>query len=496
MQALYRTLPRRLHRDAPVMSVQRGLVLPGARQHAAEVPLETASVPPQLILSLEQPDGRVLIPCVAAGDPLKMGQVVARPSHDRGVPLHSPVSGHVAGIEERDAIGMDHRVPVLILNNDGRDSRDTTVEAIGDYARCTPDFLRARLEAGGIVGLGGAAFPTHLKLSPYARAPIEALLLNGVECEPGISCDDALMRYRAGDVVLGAQVLLHILQAPRCMIAIEADKPEAIAAMEAAVLAAIDKRISVVTLPTYYPAGGERQLIAALCGKEVPTGGLPRDIGIVCQNVGTAAAIAILVTTGEPLLRRIVTITGHGVAQPRNLEVRLGTPITDLIRACGGYATAVHRLIAGGLMMGTALPHDDFTVGKATNCIIAATASDLQPRGAEMPCIRCGDCASVCPAGLLPQELYRHASLGDQHDVKRLGLADCIECGSCDYVCPSQLPLTATFKVARIRITAEAADTEQRSLARHRFAAHSQRLADAKAEQQRKLREKRLARGE
>ncbi len=470
-----------------------GLLLAAEKQRASAAALRTASVPERLLLTLEQYSGTPLQPCVARDEPVLLGQVIARPADDRGVPLHAPVSGRVVDVVQQ-ATTTGATVPALVLANDGNDTVLPSLHGLADYASAEPDSLREQLAASGIVGLGGATFPTHLKVG--AGPAVEQLLLNGVECEPHISCDDALMRYRAKDIVKGGQVLLHIMGAPRCTIAIEADKPEALAAIRAAIKASHDPRFEAAVIPAFYPAGGERQLIAGLWGKEVPAGGLPRDVGVVCQNVGTAAAVAAVIETGMPLVSRIVTVTGKGVREPQNLAVRLGTPFAHLVADCGGYVGEVQRLIAGGSMMGTALDNDGFAVSKSTNCILVAAAADIQLRGTEMPCIRCGDCAEVCPAGLLPQELYRFVRNANDEGLDRLGLADCIECGCCDHVCPSQIPLTAAFTVARQQAREFAARSTRGAQWRDRFAAHTERLAGAEAERQRKLKERRPPRRE
>jgi electron transport complex protein RnfC len=304
-----------------------------------------------------------------------------------------------------------------------------------------------------------------------------------------------LMRERAADIVFGARVLLHALCAMSCTIAIEDDVPQAEAALRKAIDAAADQRIHVRVVPSVYPAGGERQLIATVFGVEVPHDGLPADIGVVCQNVGTAAAIAKWVRDGEPLISRIVTVTGDGVREPGNLETRIGTPIASLVADCGGYTERMSRLIMGGSMMGTPLPHDDLPVIKATNCVVAASALDLQPRGPEMPCIRCGACSQVCPAFLLPQQLHWYLHPYDSEQLERHGLLDCIECGCCDYVCPSQIPLAERFREAKPLLSRELEARISADAARTRYRARTERLERLEAEHRAKLAEKRVKRG-
>jgi electron transport complex protein RnfC len=333
----------------------------------------------------------------------------------------------------------------IVIANDKRDERYDPASP-PRFEELSPEQVRDTIARGGIVGLGGAVFPTASKLATATHASGLQLLLNGAECEPYISCDDMLMRERARDIVFGARVLLHALSGQSCVIAIEDDMPQPAAALSAAIAEAHDERIQLRLVATIYPAGGEKQLITTVFGVEVPAGGLPADVGTVCLNVATAAAIAQWIRDAQPLTSRIVTVTGDGVREQRNLDVLLGTSIAALIYDCGGYTGRMSRLIMGGSMMGQALPHDDLPVIKATNCILAASPLDLQPHGPEMPCIRCGNCSEVCPAVLLPQQLHWYALAKDLPALETYGLLDCIECGCCDYVCPSQIPLVERFR--------------------------------------------------
>jgi electron transport complex protein RnfC len=278
------------------------------------------------------------------------------------------------------------------------------------------------------------------------------VIVNGVECEPYISCDDMLMRTAPRDVLAGALVLVELTGADRGVVVVEEDKPEALEALQLA-LPTLDtqQRLSVVIVPAMYPAGGERQLIQALTGHEVPSLAKPTDIGYLCQNVGTAAALYRYLEAGEPVTSRITTVTGDAIARPRNLEVRLGTHIADLVAACGGYTGEVARLIMGGSMMGVALEDDSVAVGRATNCIVAVAARELREEG-ELACIRCGNCSNVCPAYLMPQDLHAAAQHGELASLENLGLFDCIECGCCDVVCPSNIRLVETFRVGKRRV--------------------------------------------
>ena len=470
----------------------RGLTLAARKNTAAVAPLRVLPAPAIAVIALDQGRGRAARPIVRIGDQVRIGTRIAHSDDPSVVPLHASVAGRVIAIESRPT--PTGTGPCIVIENDGSEAREHE-QAPLDWASLTPVALAAALREAGVAGLGGAAYATAAKLDAARSHAAEHLLLNGAECEPWICCDDALMRARALDVIEGARVLMHATGATRCSIAIEDDKPEAIAAMQAAIAAAHDARIALVTLPTRYPAGAEGPLVEALTGSEVPRGGHPPDVGTLCHNVGTAAAVAAAVR-GEPTLRRVVTVTGSGVVAPANVEVRIGTPIADLVAACGGYADAPLRLIAGGSMMGRALDTDEVPVTHGLSCALVATAGDLVERGPEYPCIRCGDCADACPPGLLPQQLLRGLLAGDEAMLVRHGLADCIECGCCDYVCPSAIPLTARFRAARADARVRDAARRHSDDLRERHARHVARLA-AEAEAERRAFEaaRELARG-
>lgn len=463
------------------MSAPRGLRLDGHKAASLQRPLQVLAPPAVVVLALDQGSGTAAEALVRTGQAVRMGTRVAA-GRGAAADLHAPVSGVVREV----GLGPTLRgaAPCIVIENDGRDEPEPDV-AVLDWSALDGAALIERIADAGIAGLGGAAFPTATKLARAREARVERLLLNGAECEPWICCDDALLRERAPQVVLGAQVLLAATGALECTIAIEEDKPAAIAAVEAALATAGDARIAVVTLPCVFPLGAEAPLVTAVTGREVPRGGLPPDIGVLCQNVGTAAAVAELAARGAPLTRRIVTVTGSGVRMPANVEARLGTPVADLVAACGGYGDAARRLIAGGSLTGRPFADDAAALTKGLNCVLVATDQDLPSRGAEMPCIRCGDCGVVCPANLLPQHLHVAALADDARLLDRLGLDACIECGCCDFVCPSVIPLTARFRAARARQQLLAADRQRAQEARTRYERHQRRMAALGEEERR-----------
>jgi Na+-translocating ferredoxin:NAD+ oxidoreductase subunit C len=475
--------------EARLWRFHGGLKLDARTARPGAEPLGVLPVPPRLVLPLSQHVGQPAEPIVQVGERVRKGQPIARPAGYIGAKVHASSSGTVTEIGDYPVphpSGL--AAPCIVIETDGLDENWGGYEPLPAYDELNANDLRARVRAAGVVGLGGAAFPTAVKLG--AGSGLKLLILNAAECEPYICCDELLIRERPGEVLTGAQVLLRALGIDRCCIAIEEDKPLAKSALEAAIAAAGETRVEVVSVPALYPEGGERQLIKVLTGEEVPARGVPPDIGYLCQNVGTAAAVARAVLHGEPLVSRIVTVTGDGVARPRNLEVRLGTPIAALVEACGGYTDRASHLLMGGAMMGFPLADDSLPVIKGTNCIVVASHEEIRPRAPAMPCIRCGECAEVCPAQLLPQQLYWHARSGELDRLDEYHLFDCIECGCCDVVCPSQLPLTQYFRYAKTELWARDRDRVRSDLARARFEARRERIEAEQEARRLRLEEK------
>ena len=421
-----------------------GFRIRARKARSTGTPIARGLLPERLIIPMAQQAGPAAIPVVAAGQRVRKGEMIGRPGGPRSAGVHASASGTVSAIREGPAPTVNGLATSLRvhLETGGRDERAPS----GGW----PEGRDARIDAirdAGIVGLGGAVFSTAEKLR--GDGGCELLLLNGAECEPYISCDDMLMREHPLEVVRGALAMMDLTGAEATVFAVERDKPDALRAVREATAQLGDTRIEFARVPTAYPAGGERQLVELLTGREVPSGGFPPAAGCICLNVGTAFALDRFIRRGEPLTSRIVTVTGNGVANAANVEVPIGTPIRDLIDFCGGYRGDVARLILGGNMMGYALPGDDLPITKAGNCVVAAHADEIRESTAEWPCIRCGDCADVCPPRLLPQELLRAASVRDFGQFGALGLNDCIECGCCDIACPSQIPLTERFRQAK-----------------------------------------------
>lgn len=452
-----------------------GLQIPPHKELSNAKTSVITPLPDQIILPLQQHIGSPAVPLVQTGDKILKGQIIARANGYISVPMHASTSGKVVDIGNYtvpDPLGL--KAPCIVIEPDGDDAW-FEIKPTHDYASIDPKELQEVIREAGIVGLGGAGFPAHVKLREGMENIVDTLIINGVECEPYISCDDRLIREKPGYIVNGARMIRHAVQAKHCVIALEDDMPGAYEALKPL----IDDDIELIRLPVKYPQGGERQLIKALTGKEVPSGGLPIHIGIVMHNVGTAAAAYRAVTRGEPLISRYVTVTGE-LRDPKNLQVLLGTPVKHCADQCGFEEKEGQAIILGGPMMGMYVNNMHMPVIKTTNCVLVTSTYNQSP---ELPCIRCGQCVDACPAELLPQQLYWHARSKNYERLREYHLFDCIECGCCSYVCPSNIRLVQYYRKAKRQITQDEKTLAGADRARQRFVARNERLAREQEEQ-------------
>jgi len=436
-------------------------------EHKAESngqPIHPPPLPRKLVIPLRQHIGNPAKPVVSVGDHVKKGQMIAEADGYISTAVHASSSGIVTAIDMQPVPHISGLPDLCItLETDGRD--EWIPHDPLDYQAMAPADLRMRLRDMGLAGLGGAVFPSAVKLDPGAAQTFPTLIINGGECEPWITCDDVLMRHHADETLQGVAIMRHLLGSTEILIGIEDNKPEAIAAMQAAA-AKVDFAVEVVMVPARYPGGGAKQMIQTLTGKQVPSGKLSNDIGIQVFNVGTTYALARAVHHGEPLISRLVTVTGH-VLRPQNVEVLIGTPMHTLI-TLAGERDGTTGVLMGGPMMGVPMPNLDVPVVKATNCILVKSAELFPPLPKALPCIRCTRCADACPAELQPQELYRFAKAADFGRAQEYHLFDCIECGCCSYVCPSHIPLVDFYRYAKGEIWAREKEKRAADLARER----------------------------
>ena len=468
-----------------IRDIPGGIHPPEKKQQSLKQPIADAPLPTQVVLPLNMHIGAPAEPIVNIGDRVLAGQMVAKPEGMVSAAIHASVSGTVTAIEDRPlphSSGMSG--PAIVIESDGKDEW-VPLSTIPDYRSVEPEKLVELLRNAGLAGMGGAGFPTAVKLKP--RNPVDTLILNGTECEPYITSDHALMRERAEDLVQGALLLAYILGEPEnILIGIEDNKPDAVDLVRQAAQNTGDNRIQVLDFPTKYPSGGEKQLIQILTGKEVQSGQLPADIGIVLQNVGSAVAALEAVALGKPLVSRITTLVGQALEKQQNFNVRIGTPIRELLAFCGHNQEQSDRVVMGGPMMGFSVLDTRAPVTKITNCLLAPTRQELPAPPPAQACIRCGHCAEACPASLLPQQLFWYAQAHDEEKLKDHNLFDCIECGACAYVCPSNIPLVQYYRAAKGEIRAEAREKVKSDQARIRFEARKQRLAREAAEREAK----------
>ena len=467
--------------------IHGGVHPPENKHQSVRTPIRFAGIPDELVYPLSQHIGAPAEPIVQAGDKVLKGQKIAEAQGFVSVPIHASTSGEIIAVEPRTvphASGMSARC--IVLKPDG-DDRWIEHAGIADYTQQTPADLVKCIRDAGIAGMGGAGFPAAVKLGIKPGTVIETLIINGTECEPYITADDILMRERAEQIIEGVKILAHIIQPKEVLIGVEDNKPEGIAALQKA---AAGTAIEVVVFPTKYPSGGEKQLIQILTGKEVPSGKLPADIGVVCQNIGTTTAIYRAIVHGEPLIQRITTVTGEAIKEPQNLEVLLGTPLRHVLSAAGYEAPKADRLIVGGPMMGFAMPHEDVPVVKTTNCVLAPTARELPPPPPAQACIRCGMCAEACPVNLLPQQMYWFAMSKNNEALQEHHLFDCIECGACSYVCPSSIPLVQYYRASKADIRLQEQEKRKADYSKQRYEARQERLRKLEEEKE----AKRLAR--
>ncbi|SEI68468.1 electron transport complex protein RnfC [Azotobacter beijerinckii] len=470
-----------------------GIHPPEHKALSNRTPIQPAPLPARLILPLGQHIGAPAQPIVAVGERVLKGQTIAAASGQVSAPLHAPTSGTVSFIGPQPYPHVSGMLaPAIVIDSDGLDAW-APLEPCADYRGLEPEVLLEKIRQAGISGLGGAGFPTAVKLAARPQGKIHTLIINGAECEPYITADDRLMRERAAELVAGIEILAWLIQPEQVLIGIEDNKPEAIAALQAALG---ERPFGLRVLPTKYPSGGEKQLVELLTGQQVPSGGLPTDVGMLCQNVGTCVAIHDAVLQGRPLVSRIVTLTGEALARPMNVEALLGTPVGELLAFAGLDEARMDRLIMGGPMMGFTLPSLEAPLIKTGNCLLAPTRSELPPPPPPLPCIRCGACADACPASLLPQQLHFFA-LGQEHEQLRAhNLFDCIECGACAYVCPSSLPLVQYYRAAKAEIRELEQKQHKAEHSRRRFELRQERLrkAEEQKEAERQARAEQAAR--
>jgi electron transport complex protein RnfC len=428
-----------------LLTFRGGIHPPDKKELAKGNAIRPARIPQTVVIPLSQHTGAPCKPVVSINQEVKKGEMIGEPGGFVSAPVHASVSGKVVGIGEFPN-PMGRMVNSVVIENDGREEW-TVLKDNPDYMNLSPEELKEKIKAAGIVGLGGAAFPTAVKLSPPKEKPIDTVIINGAECEPYLTADYRLMVEKPGEIVEGLKILMKGLGVTRGFIGIEDNKPEAIEKMKTATKN--EPSIEVCDLEVKYPQGAEKMLIKATTGREVPPRGLPMDVRVVVQNVGTALAVYEAARFGKPLIERVVTVTGEGINSPSNLMVRVGTLISALVDECGGFKGDIGKVIAGGPMMGFALSSLEVPVTKGTSGVLVLPEEGIIHTEDFEPCIRCGRCVDICPMGLMPSMLSVLSEKGRYEDAKEYNLFDCFECGSCAFVCPSKRPIVQLVRLAK-----------------------------------------------
>jgi electron transport complex protein RnfC len=425
-----------------------GIHPPEMKEFSGGSAIESAKPPKRAFIPLSQHIGAPCKPMVEAGAHVLTGQQIGNPEGFVSAPVHSSISGKVAGIENL-AAPNGRMIPCIVIDNDNSNGT-VHPEDDSDYLQRTGDELRQRIKTAGIVGMGGATFPTHVKLSPPKEKPIDAVILNGAECEPYLTSDHRMMLENSRGIVAGLKILMKVLNVKKGYIGIENNKPDAVKAIGAAVKDCPEHTIEILTLKVKYPQGAEKMLIKTVLDRDVPAGGLPMDVGVVVQNVGTAYAIYEACRFGRPLIERVVSVTGAGLVKPKNLRVKIGTPVSQLIEECGGIKDSTVKIISGGPMMGFAIYSLATPVTKGTSGIVAMEGAAAASGGSKFAnCIRCGRCVDACPMGLMPMMLSLYSQKSRFEECKEYNLFDCFECGSCTYVCPAKRPIVQQIRLAK-----------------------------------------------
>jgi electron transport complex protein RnfC len=469
----------------------RGGVHPeGRKDLSADRHIRALPLPKKLFVPLQQHIGAPATPAVNVGDRVLKGQLIASAQGAVSSSIHAPTSGTITALGDH---AVPHPsglpVPTFTLESDGKDEW-VALQGCDDPFALAPEDIAARVAAAGIVGLGGATFPSALKLNLSRSSGVRTLIVNGGECEPYLTCDDRIMRERAAGIVEGIRLIAHAVAAGEVLVGIEDNKPEAIAAMQAA---AQGSAVRIVVMPSMYPMGSEKQIVQALTGREIPAGGRPADVGVLVHNVATAFAVQQALRHGKPLISRIVTVSGGAIRTACNVEALLGTPVQELIDFADGYGQPAARLVLGGPMMGSQFSNTRVPVVKGTSGVLALTSKEIG-QSDPSPCIRCTTCMRACPVGLLPLEMVAHIRASNLIGAVDLGLKDCIACGSCSYVCPAHIPLVHYFNYARGELAAQERSKLKQEATKKLADARSERLARIERERAEAMAKRKAAR--